>query len=143
MKNFIKLFKLFKHSRPMWMAIPFVTLMLLNTASCNIDQPLLTTASEPTTPSSLLDGTPMYPNSWHKAHVCFNQDTDAAKLDDGSFVVLFLTGGTHPYGNALLGCGMIYVSVPSYESNDQDNTYYFQKFVPDGEQTGYHKYTIR
>ena len=87
----------------------------------------------PTTPSivnpSPLDGKPNSPSSWHAAHVTVLDDEDFV-LDDGTVIKLFFTGVTGPRN--LRAAGTLYVSVPSFDDEDDDNTYYFQKFVPDG-----------
>ena len=51
-------------------------------------------------------------------------------LDNGVIIKQYLTGGTEPE-LASGAKGTIYVSVPSFYDDDADNTYYFQKFVPD------------
>lgn len=81
---------------------------------------------------SNLDGENNSPNSWHSAHVrklgIYYGDFTLA---NGTIIKLFFTGGTTP--EIAPGTkGTIYVSVPSYNNDDADNTYYFQKFVPDG-----------
>jgi hypothetical protein len=80
---------------------------------------------------SPLDGKANSPNSWHKGHVhAYTIFSGRFQLDDGTFIKLFFTGGTRP--EIPVGAsGVIYVSVPSFEDDDADNTYYFQKFVPD------------
>ena len=82
---------------------------------------------------SALDGQPNSRNSWHKAHVAVEDCCGTFSLDDGTLVKLFITGGSLP--TLTKGArGLLYVSVPSYK-DDCDNTYYFQKFIPDkGEQ---------
>lgn len=92
--------------------------------------------SEPpqTYPISSLDGKPMYPNSWHKAHVRYSGDEgDTADfiLDDGTYVHMFFGGGSAPW-TLPSASGTLYVEVPSFEDNrDEDNLYNFEKFVPD------------
>ena len=78
---------------------------------------------------SPLDGKDNAPNSWHSAHVVWIGYA-TWRLDDGTFVKLYFTGGTHP-SLPEGASGTIYVSVPSYDHDDADNTYYFQKLVPD------------
>jgi hypothetical protein len=87
-------------------------------------------APKPILYPSPLDGTSNSAGSWHSAHVNAVDCCGAFVLDDGTRITLFWTGGTDPH---LRGGehGIIYASVPSFETNDDDNTYYFQKFVQD------------
>lgn len=87
-------------------------------------------------PASMLDGKPMAPGSWHYAHVKCHTDGYSRNYlrDDGSIIRLNLTGPTEP--GLPDGCaGVIHATVPSFEDNDMDSTYFFQKFVPDAKET--------
>jgi hypothetical protein len=82
-------------------------------------------------PESNLDNLPMAPNSMHHAHLSCGGDHYGVFIhDDGTIIRIFFTGGTQPYLEAPCS-GELYASVPSYEDNDADGTYYFIKFVPD------------
>jgi hypothetical protein len=82
-------------------------------------------------PSSL-DGRDNSASSWHSGHVTVI-DSEDFRLDDGDIIHLYFTGGSKPWHLVEGITGVLYVSVPSYYAGmrDDDNTYYFQKFVPD------------
>lgn len=108
------------------MCLLLVVIAMLGVAGCSVASPV---ASPPLLYPSCLDGASNTPNSWHSAHVK-SLGYNNFVLDDGTQIKLFFTGGTSPtFERGLVGT--IYVSVPSYDGHDADNTYYFQKFVPD------------
>jgi hypothetical protein len=117
-------------------------------ASCCVDgcHQLSPPTPPHTYPTSSLDGTPMYPCSWHKAHVRRNGDDGPSGdfiLDDGTAVHLFFGGGSGPWTLPSMP-GTLYVEVPSFEHDDEDNSYNFEKFVPDrAAQTKTHAYSKR
>ena len=89
----------------------------------------------PTYPTSLLDGKPDAPNTLHSGHVCsVGGYGEQYKLDDGTMVKFYYTGGTRPNPDTyatVKRCGVLTVAVPSFETNDLDHTYYFYSFKED------------
>lgn len=82
-------------------------------------------------PTSMLDGKPMAPSSIHRAHGTILGYGEDFRRDDGVIVKLFFTGGTSPDSLHAGMRGKIEVSVPSFDDEDNDGTYYFRSWTPD------------
>ena len=79
----------------------------------------------------MLDGKPMAPSSIHRAHGTIRGYGEDFQRDDGVIVKLFLTGGSDPESLHDGMRGTIEVSVPSFDDDDDDGTYYFRSWTPD------------
>ena len=87
----------------------------------------------PNSPTSMLDSTPMTPNSVHCGHVKFLGRYQWQK-DDGTIISFFFTGGSDPIFRDGPVAGILCASVPSFDDDDNDSTYYFRSFKPDSAQ---------
>ena len=82
-------------------------------------------------PTSMLDGKLMAPSSIHRSHGTIRGYGEDFQRDDGVTVKLFFTGGSDPESLHDGMRGTIEVSVPSFDDDDDDGTYYFRSWTPD------------